>query len=776
MSAPARAIIRVTGLVQGVGFRPFVYRLATALNLRGYVANLGDASVEVVVEGTREHIEEFLRRLHLDKPAPARIESISTKWAEHLGDFSEFRILPSDARVEHSGSTVPPDLAICDECVKDIMSHDPRWAEYPFTCCATCGPRFTMILDMPYDRERTSMAEFPLCLCCSRDYHDPGNRRYHAEGLCCSLCGPRLELLDGAGSKIPCEKPINEAARLIREGYIIAVKGIGGFHVACLATDDEVVAKLRKRRRRPQQPFAVMVPNLEAASMIAYITSEEEKLLTSKERPIVVLKVKEKSPLSKLVSPGLNTVGVMLPYTGIHLLLLKKVGEPALIMTSGNLPGEPMATDNSEALTRLWGVADYFLRHNREIVNRCDDSVVRMVNGVPTFLRRSRGYAPSPVSFTGVGDGDWCVVAFGGDLNVTLSILKGNKCYLSQHIGDIDNLDSLRFLEQSYGTLKRLLKVREVNAFACDLNPSFPSFRLAKDLSEASGKPLIRVQHHHAHAASLAAEHGLRIDDDTIFITIDGVGLGDDGSAWGGEILLASGMKYERVGHIRPYPLPGGDICAYYPARSLAGLLSLVLSQDELESLLVERYANAFKHGLQEVPVILKQLSSGLNVLKSSSTGRFLDAVSALLGLCTYRSYEGEPAMKLEAHAQASNNVVNIDVSISYMGRRAIIDASQILLQLLELAKTCNSATVARTALFAIAKGFAEVACTKAMEEGVKVMGISGGAAVNEVMVKTIEEEASKHGIKVLRHRELPPGDGGLSAGQAFVGLAYINA
>jgi hydrogenase maturation protein HypF len=776
MSDLAKAAIYVTGLVQGVGFRPFVYRLATSMDLKGFVVNLGDAGVEIVVEGPASTIKRFVERLRLEKPGPARIDDILVEWLEYRGDFKDFRIMPSDHKVRQSGSSIPPDIAICDDCIKDLMGGDPRWSKYPFTCCAVCGPRFTMIVDLPYDRERTSMVKFPMCKPCQRDYEDPANRRYHAEGICCRFCGPKNELLDRSGTKIPCEDPIREAAKLIKEGFVVAVKGIGGFHIACLATDDDVVLKLRRRRRRPQQPFAVMSPSIECVESFAYVDQIERELLLSKERPIVVLRSKPGSPISPWVSPGLDSVGVMLPYTGMHLLLLMYVDEPALIMTSGNYPGEPMAITVDDALKRLLGVVDYLLTHNRDIVNRCDDSVVRVTRGVPTFLRRSRGYAPSPVAFLGIGEKGGCVVALGGDLNVTISFLMGNKCYVSQHIGDLDNPDSLDFLAQAYRFFKKALRVKEVDAIACDLNRAFASMKFAEELSKELGAPLIRVQHHHAHAASLMAEAGLGPGDEAIVIAMDGVGLGDDGTAWGGEILLTTYERYERVGCIRPYPLPGGDLCAYYPIRALAGLLSQVMSLEELEELLTERFPNAFKYGPREVPVVVKQLCSGLNVMLSSSTGRYLDAVSAMLGICTYRSYEGEPAMKLEALARAGNSAIAVDVPIVDKGKVSMVDASQIVLQLLTSMKDNSPSCIAKAAHVAIAKGLAEIACSKALEEGVKVVGVSGGAAVNEVLIETIEKEVSSCNLVLLRHRALPPGDGGLSAGQAVVGRFHLNA
>ena len=777
MSDLARATIYVTGLVQGVGFRPFVYRLATLMNLKGYVINLGDAGVEIVVEGSVDAIKKFVEKLKLEKPGPARIDNILIEWLDYRGDFKDFQIMPSDDRVRQSGSSIPPDIAICNDCVKDLMSDDPRWSNYPFTCCAICGPRFTMIVDLPYDRERTSMIKFPMCEFCRRDYEDPANRRYHAEGICCQLCGPKNELLDRSGVKVPCKDPIEEAAKLIKEGLIVAVKGIGGFHIACLATDDDVVLKLRKRRRRPQQPFAVMSPSIEHVESFAYVNEVERELLTSKERPIVVLKSKPNSPISPWVSPGLDSVGVMLPYTGIHLLLSAQVNEPAIIMTSGNYPGEPMAITVDDALKRLSGVVDYFLTHNRDIMNRCDDSVIRVSSGKPTFLRRSRGYAPSPVVFSGIEDKEGCVIALGGNLNATISFLVGNKCYVSQHIGDLDNLDSLDFLARTYRFFEKALKVRKVDVIACDLNRAFTSTKFAEELSKELGVPLIRVQHHYAHVASLMAEAGLGPDNEAIVIAMDGVGLGDDGTAWGGEVLLTTYERYERVGCIKPYPLPGGDFCAYYPIRALAGLLSQAMSLEELEELLISRFSSAFKYGPREVPVVVKQLRSGLNVVLSSSTGRYLDAVSAMLGVCTYRSYEGEPAMKLEALARASNSNVAVAVPIAYnKGKVSVVDASQIALQLLTSMKDSSPSCIARAAHVAIAKGLAEIACSKALEEGVKFIGVSGGAAVNEILIETIEKEVSSHGLVLLRHRALPPGDGGLSAGQAVVGRFNLNA
>ena len=774
MSSLARASIHVSGFVQGVGFRPFVYRLAVALGLKGYVVNLGDAGVEIVVEGHRDSIEVFLKKLQTDKPAPAHIESIFVEWLDYSGEFRDFRILPSEFKVKRGGSTIPPDIAICDECIRDMMGNDPRWSKYPFTCCAACGPRYTMIFDLPYDRERTSMSKFPMCDFCRRDYEDPANRRYHAEGICCSFCGPKIELLDNNGNKVSCGDPIVEAAKLIKEGFIVAVKGIGGFHLACLATEDDVVIKLRRRRRRPQQPFAVMSLSLDDIKKFAYVSPIEEELLTSKERPIVVLKLKGNDIISRWVSPGLDSIGVMLPYTGIHLLLLSYINEPAIIMTSGNYPGEPMVINIEAALNRLSKIADYFLTHNRDIVNRCDDSVIRVSNGLPTFLRRSRGYAPSPVTLSGVADGDWCIVALGGDLNVTISFLKGNKCYVSQHIGDVENLDTLEFLKQTFNTMKRLLKISEINVVACDLNDAFPTTKIAKELSESLGAPLVKVQHHHAHAASLAAERGLDLDDECIYIVIDGVGLGIDGTAWGGEILLASGRGFERLGCIRPYPLPGGDVCAYYPVRALAGLLSLVLNESELEDLIVNRYSHAFKYGVKEAYVTINQLRRKYNVIMSSSTGRYLDAVSVMLGLCTYRSYEGEPAMKLEAHAALWHEDIpkGLEPPILSNGDMLIVDAPTIILNLLDMMGKCSSNQIAYMAHVLLARGLAEIACQRAFEEGIRVIGISGGAAVNEIILKAVEDEVKRNGLKLIRHRALPPGDGGLSVGQAFVGLA----
>ncbi|MEM0232663.1 MAG: carbamoyltransferase HypF [Candidatus Nezhaarchaeales archaeon] len=778
MSSLVKAIIHVSGVVQGVGFRPFVYRLAVSLDLKGYVVNLGDAGVEVVVEGKRDSIERFIEKLRLEKPAPARIDNISVEWLEYTGKFRAFQILPSDPRVRQCGSSIPPDIAICHDCINDIMGRDPRWSNYPFTCCAVCGPRFTMILDIPYDRERTSMAQFPLCELCRRDYEDPANRRYHAEGICCRLCGPKNELLDRNGLRISCEDPIKETAKLIKEGFIVAVKGIGGFHIACLATDDDVVLKLRKRRRRPQQPFAVMSPSIDHVESFAYLNQIERDLLMSKERPIVVLKAKPNNPISSLVSPGLDSIGVMLPYSGIHLLLLKHINEPAVIMTSANYPGEPMVTSTEDALKKLSTIVDFYLTHNREIVNRCDDSVIRVSHGVPTFLRRSRGYAPLPIMIPKLRNKGKCVVAFGGDFNVTISLLKNDNCYVSQHIGDLDNPDSLNFLKQAYNFLKRALKVGKIDAVACDLNRAFPSTRYAEELSSKLGASLVRVQHHHAHAASLAVEGGLGLDEEVVYITMDGAGLGDDGTAWGGEVLLATCEGYERVGHIKPYPLPGGDVCAYYPIRALAGLLSQVISLKELESLLLENFSKAFKHGPREVPVVIKQLSSGFNVIYSSSTGRFLDSVSAMLGVCTYRSYEGEPAMKLEALARMSNSSANIEVEIPIIdgGKTSMVDASHITLHLMSLMKNTPPSLIARAAQVAIAKGLAEIACSKAQEEGINIIGISGGAAVNEIMLEAIENVASKYNLKLLRHRALPPGDGGLSVGQVIVGYCHLKA
>ncbi|MEM2865762.1 MAG: carbamoyltransferase HypF [Candidatus Hadarchaeales archaeon] len=755
----SRAEVGVTGVVQGVGFRPFVYRLARAHGLKGFVRNMGDAGVQIVVEGGREEIEAFLSSLREKAPPLSRVEEVRVRWAHPTGEFGTFEVRESRAEGLGGASVIPPDLAVCGECAREMLDPRDRRYGYPFTTCVDCGPRFTVISDLPYDRERTSMVDFPLCPLCLREYTEPSDRRYHAETTCCPACGPSVELYEEGGRKVEVRDPLREVARLLDEGFIVGLKGIGGTHLACRTVEDEPLSRLRETFRRPQQPFAVMSRDLETVRTFAEVGEEEARELTSHRRPIVVLRRSRDFPLSELVSPGLDSVGVMLPYSGIHLLVLQHGREPAYVMTSANPPGLPMIVDNERAMRELRGKVDYLLLHNRRIVNRCDDSVLKVVGGKTVFLRRSRGYVPEPIVLP--FSSGRTVLAVGAEENVTASLLVGNRCFPSQHVGDTGKLETLEYLKEAAGSLRRLLRVERVEAVAHDLNPLYPTTRLAREWAEEWGAERVEVQHHHAHLCSLLAESGV---EEVVGIACDGAGYGTDGTVWGGEVMVADFSSFERVGGLLPQPMPGGDAATRFPARMVAGILWRELGREATERVLEELCPSGFPRGEREREVVLRQLERG-NLPLTSSCGRVLDAVACVLGICWERTYEGEPAMKLEAVAgEGDPKAVPLPCRIS--GGR--VDTSSLLAGVVEAVRSgVPRRHVAASVHRAIALALAEVACGVAEERGIRTVGASGGVFCNRYFTAEVEREVERRGLRFLRHVLLPPGDGGISVGQA---------
>lgn len=761
------ATIRVAGTVQGVGFRPFVYRTAVRLHLRGYVTNLEDATVEAVVEGEEEAIKRFIKALEAEAPKVSMVQSVLTSWRAYTGRFKKFEIKKSKFERSLFGFMIPPDIGICSNCISDITTSKRRWYQYPFTCCAECGPRVTAVFESPYDRVRTNMREFPLCKHCRREYEDPGDRRFHAQGICCPICGPKMELYTSDGERVKVKDPFKEAASLLDEGYVVTIKGIGGVHLAAKTTEDKSVERLRNKRRRPYQPFAVMSPNVETVRTYATVSSEEEKLLTSWQKPILLLKKSSEYYLSDLVSPGLDTIGVMLPYTGIHFLLFQFLREPALIMTSGNDPGIPMAITHKEAFKTIGKMTDYFLLHNREIVNRCDDSVIRVINDTPTFIRRSRGYVPSPIKVPVPSD-EVTAVAVGAELRNTGTILYRGNCYLTQHVGDVDNLETLNHLEQSLKHLEKLLEIRgKPDVIACDMHPRYVTSRFAQELSQKKGVELVKIQHHHAHLSALMAEYLTPPTQRVIGISMDGVGYGPDGTVWGGEILEAGYSSYERLGHLRLQPMPGGDLCTYYPVRMLVSILGTVLSNKEVYDVTKRHVKYGLRHGLSELNTILKQIKSPM-IPRTTSSGRFLDAVAATMGICYKRTYEGEPAMRLEAVASRGDpSKIQLEPQINEQNDKYVFDTSQLLLDIIMLQRGANIPDLCAAAQRAFAIGMAEMAVRAARDQGLHTIGVSGGVAVNVQITHDIVVQIKNHGLHVICHRKVPPGDGGTSMGQA---------
>lgn len=739
--------IKVNGIVQGVGFRPFVYRIACDLGLTGYVLNLGDAGVEIEVEGKEDRIEEFIRLLREKKPPLARIDEIFVERGEEKG-YEKFEIRKSRDEKKGGMSIIPPDISICDECIED-MERQERRRNYFFVTCTNCGPRFTIIKRLPYDRPNTTMDEFEMCEECRKEYTNALNRRYHAQTIACKNCGPEIFLKYG-NEKIRGEAAIWKAAELLNDGNIIAIKGIGGYHLACIATESgETVARLRSILGRQQKPFALMVKDVEMAREIAYVGKEEEKILCSYVKPIVLLNKRKEL---KNVAPRLHNYGVMLPYTGTHIMLFKKVNYP-LVMTSANYPGMPICHTENE-IEKMG--ADAILFYNRRIWQRCDDSIIRVINGNALMIRRSRGFVPMPVKMRG---GKINILATGAEENVTACLLKDGNAFLTQHLGHLQHMETFEFFKEAISHLSNLINF-EIHAVACDLHPSFLTTKFAEEMAEEKELPLFRIQHHHAHVAKAMAEYGL---EEAIGIAIDGFGYGSDGMAWGGEILYCDIADFKRLAHLEYHAMPGGDVATKYPLRMVAGILG-----EYAREFLMER-SNTFPHGEEEIEVVLKIARKA--GIKTSSCGRMLDAVAAMLDICHVMEYEGEPAMKLESLARGGKNVLEMDVERK--GKEIV--TSELLKNIMENLGRFSRKDLAYSAEHYIAEALATVAIEKAEEEGTKNIVIAGGCAYNEHITTHIKERVREAGLNFFINKQLPCGDGGISFGQAAVANERIK-
>jgi len=605
----------VRGVVQGVGFRPFVYRLAQEHNLKGWVCNTS-GSVEIEVEGDEESLENFLDDLEAKAPPMARIEKVETTFHPPNG-YTEFQIQKS---LSHEGEyqLVSPDIATCEDCKREIFSPTNRRFHYPFTNCTNCGPRFTIIEDIPYDRPKTTMRKFEMCPGCQREYDNPVDRRFHAQPNACPKCGPGLELVNSNGNPIECNDVIEAAGELLKMGKILALKGLGGFQLACDATNEEVVNLLRGRKRRLSKPLAVMVATWEEVEKHCLVSPEERKLLQSPECPIVLLRWRHSSSnISPAIAPNLKYLGVMLPYTPLHHLLLGEVGLP-LVMTSGNLSEEPIAKDNDEAVVRLGGIADYFLLHNRDIFARYDDSVYMVEDGKPQALRRARGYAPYPIFLPFKSRQ---ILACGAELKNTFCLTKDEHAFLSQHIGDMENEETLGHFESTIELYERLFRI-EPEIMAYDMHPEYLSTKYALEAGSAQRLSLVPIQHHHAHIVSCLVEN--KVEVPVIGVAFDGTGYGTDGTIWGGEFLLADWHSFQRVGHLEYVPLPGGEAAIKKPYRMALSYLYTLLGEGfSLEGLPFS------KLNPTELEIIKQQLRRGINCPLTSSAGRLFDAVSA---------------------------------------------------------------------------------------------------------------------------------------------------
>lgn len=737
--------ILTQGIVQGVGFRPYVYRLASDLNLNGHVRNLGNV-VEIIIEG--ENTDLFIERLPNELPPIAKIDSMIVEDID-LGDYADFEIVESGD--SYSGiSVIPPDIAICDKCLEEIRNPTDRRYKYPFNACTDCGPRFTVIESVPYDRIRTSMDEFPLCDDCLVEYREPLNRRYHGEAICCGDCGPQMAFYEGA-NKIDCKNPIKMGADALKQGKILAIKGIGGTHLAVDAYNDEAIKELRKRLNRPNQAFAVMSKDLKSVQNYAQLSEKETKTITSNKRPIVILKKNDDYPFPDSLSPGLHNIGVMLPYSPMHYLLFDESDIDTYVMTSANIPGEPMMIENDEIIT---GVNDYSLVHNRRILNRCDDSVIRFRNNELSFIRRSRGYTPEPYKIN-YETNDLNVLALGPELDVTFSIAKDDIAYPSQHIGNTNKPKTLEFLREAIENMQRITKINEFDVIACDMHPHFFTTRLAHELADKYSAEVMPIQHHHAHSIALANDHSI---DEMIVIAADGVGYGSDGTSWGGEILYTNVKDFKRMAHLESQLMPGGDMATKYPSRMLAS----ILKDEEL----IKSYANHFKYGEIEIKNIFKQLESGINVGVTTSTGRVLDSMAVALEVCDERTYEGECSMKLESCAYYSTN----DIEIPFTVENSQLNTTEILREVVKLYRDgAKKADIARAGQIAVASGLSELAMQSADKKKLENIGATGGVFYNEAITETVKNCIENSGYTFIQHTNTCAGDGSVSLGQAIV-------
>ncbi len=746
-----QAKIKVNGIIQGIGFRPFVYRLAIIHGLHGYVLNLGDAGVEIVVEGEKEKIKKLIKELEKKAPPLAHIDNVSVQWKKDE-KFKKFEIKRSIARKNGElSSSIPPDIGICEDCLKEIEDKEDRRHTYFFTTCTNCGPRYTAIKTLPYDRSNTTMDEFPMCEECQKEYTNPTDRRYHAQTIACATCGPETYLQKDGKIIEKGKNAIWKAGELLMEGSIVAIKGNGGFHLACSVFFQNAIKKIREMLGRERKPFAVMAKNIEMAEEIAFVSEKEKALLLSYMKPIVALNKKRDLPLA---SPGLHTIGVMLPYTGLHVMVFQRCSHP-LIMTSANMPGEPIIFTNEEALEKLKEKVDFFLLYDRKIYQRCDDSVVRVVDGESLLIRRSRGYVPSPLvlSFSYKN-----VLALGAETNVTSCVLIKNKAFLSQYIGNTKKYDTLQFLKDASSHLLHLTNAK-IGMVACDLHPQLATTKLAYEMGEKHDVPIHQIQHHHAHIAKVMGEHGVK---ETIGIAIDGFGYGEDGNAWGGEVLHCDTKKYKRIGHLEEHLMPGGDLATYYPLRMVASILHEEYGE-KIETFLMKR-KKAFPHGEKEVSIILTQIEKGEG-LKTTSCGRMLDATSALLDVCHRRTYEGEPAMKLESIAVGGDDIL---ISPEIDWRKGILKTTPLLSELFKK-RNEKKRDLAYSVEEYLAKGLAKIAVARAEKKGVDTIALAGGCVYNGHISRVIRKAVEHQDLTLIKNRNVPAGDGGISFGQAIV-------
>jgi len=747
--------IRVFGVVQGVGFRPFIYQLARHHQIQGWVRNTSSC-VEIEAEGSTKALAAFTENIRHCAPNAAHVQSLEYEISPPQG-MRGFRIIDSLPKPGEY-QLISPDLATCTDCRREIFDPANRRYRYPFTNCTNCGPRFTIIEDIPYDRPRTTMRVFTMCSACVQEYNDPANRRFHAQPNACPVCGPILKLVNTQGEEIPGD-PLRQTASLLQNDSIVAIKGLGGFLLACDATSETAVSHLRMRKQRPSRPFAVMFRSLDETKSVCVVSPAEECLLISPAAPIILLKI-QNDILAPGVAPGLKYLGVMLPYTPLHHLLMQEVGRP-LIMTSGNLSEEPIACDNAEAMSRLGNITDYILLHNRDIAVRYDDSVAVCLNQEPVIIRRARGYAPNPIH---LGFKAPCVLGCGAELKNTFCLTRGEHAFLSQHIGDLENSATLSNYEELIEIYKGVFR-NKPDIIACDLHPDYLSTQYARATAASSALRLMPIQHHHAHIASLLAEH--RCDQPILGVVFDGAGYGADGAIWGGEFLQADLNGFQRLAHLEYMPLPGGDAATRSPRRVAVAYLYHLLGEAGLAAA-----ANLIGVDQTELEIIKMQMDRRLNTPYTSSAGRLFDAVAALLGIRGVIDYEAQAAIELEMAATdcETDSGPPYPFGVSEDAAGNIISLAPLFHAIMKDIDTgCNSGVIARRFHHGAASMISDVCRQLKKMTDITTVGLSGGCFQNRLLTEMTVAALRKDGFTVLLHQQVPPGDGGIALGQAAV-------